>query len=198
MVEEASNIKNKPETETLDKRNDVETYRVEIKLTQIDENPKIVKGNICTVIDDLGLYVECKDFLAVSIMSIAFVLLQFFSNNLDSIEGLWTSILPSLLGITIAVYTILFSLDDSICRKLNNIASDEKNPYEVLHATFVFGLIVQCFSLIWGLLMEVIEICIGKTATKSLCWFLLFFSIIWTINMVLHLYTLRTFRIESK
>ena len=197
MFESSSEIKNDSNAIVSDNQNEAEIYNVTVCLMkEHKEKGEVIKiGNICTIIDDLGKHINGKEVLATTIISVVCVLLLFFSNNLemDEVKCLLSSILPSLLGFTIAVYTILFGFNETICKRLKKEALDGKVPFEVLHASFVFGLVIQGFSLIVGLLADVMPKCMNTNLAISICWFLLFFSIVWTINMVLHLYALRTF-----
>lgn len=164
-----------------------------------NKTEKIKTENICRIIDDLGENIKGKEVLCSAIISGICALLLFFSEDLcmSKICGLLCSFMPNLLGFTIAAYTILFSLNENVCKRLKVVAPDGKIPFEVLHASFVFGLIIQGVSLLLGLLGNVILKCMNHDFAISICWFLLFFSITWVVNMVLYLYSLRTFIVEK-
>lgn len=147
--------------------------------------------DICKIIDDLGLYVRLKEVIIVTALSLPFVLLLLFSGSLciDEIKELLLTIIPSLLGFSIAAYTILFGLSD----KLHIKSLSGEKVFEVVQASFIFGLITQGIALIIGLTAEVMSKCMDWAIATFICYFSLFFSIIWILNMVLHLYSLRTF-----
>lgn len=166
-----------------------------------NRNNKLIKDeNICKIIDDLGNNIKGKEVLYIALISVFCTLLPFFCGYLcmDEISDLLCSIQPNLLGFSIAAYTILFGFDEALCRRLKNKAHDNKIPFEVLHASFTFGIVFQGFSLIVGLLSNVLLKCMNEKLAISICWFLLFFSIIWTINMILYFYAARTFIVESQ
>ena len=134
-------------------------------------------------------------FIFSSVFSLLVTLLSWLYGSvcLECIREFYNSVLPSLLGFSITVYTVLFNLNDSIIDRLKKKADDGRFPYEVLHATFLFGILIQGVVLILGIFANSIVRCLPKELVAFICWFALIFIIVWTINMVLHLYALRTF-----
>ena len=167
---------------------------------KINEVHKDGRGHTCEVtlyevFKDIIQNLVKKEVKVISWVSIIIGLIMTFDNSLclECIRELFNSVLPSLLGFSITVYAILFGINDTVRDKLLQKASDGKIPIEVLHATFVFGIIIQGFILIiYILLYTKIQFIFPKIAGGLSC-FMLSFIILWTINTVLHLYTLRTF-----
>lgn len=112
---------------------------------------------------------------------------------LECIREFYYSVLPNLLGFSITVYAILFGLNDIVRKNLQQEATDKKIPFEVLHATFAFGIIIQAVILILGILSFTLIQFIPKVIVGFISWILLSFIILWTIHTVLYLYSLRTF-----
>ena len=167
---------------------------------KINEVHKDAIGHPCEV----PLSKVCKDIIhnlvkkevkIIFFVSIIIGLIMAFCNSLclECIRELFNSVLPSLLGFSITVYAILFGINDTVRNKLQQKASDGKIPIEVLHSTFVLGIIIQGFTLIIYILSYTKTQFICPQIAGGLSCFMLSFIILWTINTVLHLYTLRTF-----
>lgn len=152
-------------------------------------------ASLWEVLNDLKKNIKVKDVIWVAVFSVAFVLLIFFLGDLcmKEIRNLLLAILPNLLGFTIAVYTIVFSFGKEVCKRMKRETADGEKPFEILHASFAFGLVFQGFSLIIGLLSKIMLKYINENVVIFTCWFLLFFSIIWVVHCVFYLYPLRTF-----
>lgn len=140
--------------------------------------------SICKVINDLKKHVSFKEVAYITVLSL-FLLLFLNEFSLIKVRGLLNSIVPNLLGFSIASYTVLFGINANICIK----ADDGEEPFEVLHASFVFGLMIEILALILDIMLK----CVYNPVVNFTLSFILFFSIIWTLNMILHLYALRTF-----
>ena len=127
----------------------------------------------------------CEAIFFIFIASV----LTWMSNEMDifcssCIKGAIYSIIPSLLGFSIAAYTIIIGLGDKIHYKLTK--GGKERSIEVMYATFILGVIIHSFTLLMAVL--------GKCFPIDVCVFFFIFSIVWSINMTIHLYCLRTFK----
>lgn len=158
------------------------------------------KVGLKDVLCDIWKHLEKKKLSWTLLLSFVFSLLvttlSWFVDSicLECIREFYNSVSPSLLGFSITIYAVLFSLDDNITNRLKEEATDKRIPYEVLHATFLFGIIVQGGILMFGLLTNAIVNCLPKEFVAFIYWFVLTFIIVWIIHTSLHLYSLRTFR----
>lgn len=150
----------------------------------------------------VSLWDVCKDIVkyfnwikALIILGISIIIGAIISYSLcfECLREFYYSVLPSLLGFSITVYAILFGINDTVRNRLQQEASDEKKPFNVLHATFAFGIIIQGIILIVGMLSYTLIKFISKTIVGCIGWILLSFIVLWTIHTVLYLFSLRTF-----
>ena len=167
------------------------------KINEVHEDTKECprEASLCKVCKDIKQNLPQKEKWIIIIVSMIIGFIMSFSNSfcLECIRELFNAVLPSLLGFSITVYAILFGINDTVQNRLLQKASDEKIPFEVLHATFVFGILIQGFTLIlYTLLYTTIQFISPKIVGGVSC-SLLSLIILWAINTVLHLYALRTF-----
>lgn len=152
---------------------------------------KIILNDIIKNINKCKLAVFIIISLVIGIISMVSHFISPFC--LECIREFYYSVLPNLLGFSITVYAILFGLNDIVRKNLQQEATDKKIPFEVLHATFAFGIIIQAVILILGILSFTLIQFIPKVIVGFISWILLSFIILWTIHTVLYLYSLRTF-----
>lgn len=172
---------------------------------KMNEKHKNVMGYPC----NLFLKEVCKDILKsiikrevkiIALISffVGFIMYFFNSLCLECVKEFYFSVLPSLLGFSITIYTVLFGINDTIRNRLQQKASDGKIPIEVLHSTFILGIIIQGVALILGMFVDIIAHLLSKSITGSICCFILTFIILWTLNTVFHLYSFRTFTYNNQ
>lgn len=144
--------------------------------------------NVCigTIICDLlcNLSWDRASIVFVVDLVTLFLLRGILSISIDAI----LDIVIMLIGFQLAAYTILLSIGDSNGKLIIN-ANDGKSPFEVLHANFVIGLLLNLWLLIMVISIE--RYC--NCRVHALCVFLLIYSLLWTGNIILDLYAIRTF-----
>lgn len=173
-------------------RNKMNERHKEVKGYSRKVSYKIILNDIIKNIDKCKLVVfGLISFLIGLLMSMASHFIDPFC--LECIREFYYSVLPSLLGFSITVYTILFGFNDTVRNRLQQKATDKKIPFEVLHSTFAFGVIVQGVILILGMLSFTLLQFIPKVIIGCISWILLTFIVLWTIHTVLYLFSLRTF-----
>lgn len=149
----------------------------------------VVVKSIFQVLWDILRYLGISNWVKILLI----IGLLYLSNSASVfspivVMDLIKAVIPSLLGFSITAYTVLFALPSPIQKRLQYKVKGKK-PFEVLHASFVFGLIIQCLTLIFAFVSE-IWMYIGL---RNICCSGLLFSILWTINIALHLYSTRTY-----
>ena len=143
---------------------------------------------LATIVYDVITNIKWKEVSAVFIVDVIIMSLMDIRAEIETKEILNVSI--SLLGFQLTAYAILFSLG-GINRRLLMKATDNRRPFEVMHATFVFGIIIN-ITLLGLALLQVEASCLYNTIRL----FLVIFSLLWTVNAVFHLYATRTFMKE--
>lgn len=147
------------------------------------------------VLKDLKNNLKCCEVVVTSCIALlVFVCLLclYSSNNLClclNIEQVLMPIILALFGVSVASVSILYSLNEDTKTKLNQIANDYKRPYDTLIAIFIFEAFIDCIVLLLYL---------GNLFWKNDYILIIEFSITvwcitWGINMILHLFTVRTF-----
>lgn len=107
------------------------------------------------------------------------------------------AVFPSLTGCSIAGYAIIFMLGDRDAFK----QKDKRNKYiySVLCATFVFTIIMQLFTILLSFIARYCDLSeCSISYLISAIFVLSTFSILLTCNLVLHLFTIRTFICQYK
>ncbi len=138
------------------------------------------------------ILVRNVDYLELVVSLIISGLLTWYANSETTFCGFCLrdtiySIIPSLLGFSIAAYTILLSFENKVYYRLSlRCSKDKKRPIRVLYATFVLGMIIEGIALLLGVFSNNVMVVINT--------FVLIFSIIWTVNMVIHLFCVSTFK----
>ena len=141
---------------------------------------------LATIVYDIITNIKWKEVSVVFIVDVIIMSFMYVLNaEIKTKEILNVSI--SLLGFQLTAYAILFSLG-GINKRLLMKATDGCRPFEVIHATFVFGIIINITLL--GLAMLQVK---TSCPDNSICLFLVIFSLLWTVNTVFHLYATRTF-----
>lgn len=146
---------------------------------------KIVNKNITTVICDIICNVSWTEVSVSFILSLIIMCLKNENLNFSIDDILNVSI--TLLGFQLAAYAILFGLGN-VNKKLTQKAKNGYKPFEVLHATFVFGMCINALVVIFSLLQIIPNCC-----NLEICVCGAIFSLIWIVNIVFHLYATRTF-----
>lgn len=147
------------------------------------------KVGLCRILDDLAKGIEwCEvSFVAFFSFVLSFWVYSINVFSLETLQRIIYDLVPNLIGFSLTIYVVLFSLGKFITERL------EGTPFEVLHATFVGGILIQILTLFVIFILDIAE------CDKSIYWvnvsicFLLSFSLIWLVNMLFHLYSLRTF-----
>lgn len=155
---------------------------------------------LCHVLGDLVKGFKCCEVISVAFLSLVLSISVYCTNNfsLEELKCVIYTLLPNLIGFSLTIYVVLFGISSLIIERLKEKSDDNKIPFEVLHATFMGGFLFQILTLFITFILDITKCDI------SICWinvsicFLLSFSLIWLINMILHLYSLRTFMIIDK
>jgi len=150
---------------------------------------------LCRVLGDLIKGLKCCEVISVASLSLVLSLLVYCTNkfSLEELKSVVYTLLPNLIGFSLTIYVVLFGLSSLIIERLKEKSDDRKIPFEVLHATFVGGFLSQFLTLFITFILDM------SKCNVSICWvnvsicFLLSFSLIWLINMIFHLYSLRTY-----
>ena len=158
-------------------------------MIMVSDTQETIKVSLCEIAANLVRNVDCLEFVVSLIIS---SLLTWYANCETTfcdfcLRDTIYSIIPSLLGFSIAAYTILLSLENKVYYRLSlRCPKDKKRPIKVLYATFVLGMIIEGIALLLGVFSNNTMVVINT--------FVLIFSIIWTVNMVIHLFCVSTFK----
>lgn len=105
------------------------------------------------------------------------------------------NIFPNLLGFVITGFTILYGLQGVILERLTHKANDGETPFHVISAYFSLTCVSMLLTLILAILFK--NITINNPCCEKLCFFitlcLMEISFLSTINIIFHLFALRTF-----
>lgn len=136
---------------------------------------------------DIYIHTEKGPFWLITVISGLLTVVMYFVPCCKC--NFMLSAITSLFGFTITAYTIMFALSERIQNRLQEKANDKKVPAELMHSTFIMGLLFQALTLISGCVIPALKI----HWAISILHFLFFFSVLWSIHTALHLYSLRTF-----
>ena len=153
----------------------------------MEDKSHVEKKCILALLVDVWKNLDKCKLIGVFLLSLIMLLIFIICKNNDLLNYL-LNLGNDLLGFYIAAYAIIFSL---AVDKLNiNCKEDGKSPFEVLHATFVFGFLIQfCLTIS----SSFIDFCNCSEYIKYFFAFWAFYSLFWSINCVLYLYATRTF-----
>lgn len=138
------------------------------------------------------------EIITCIIISLIVTVLIIMCGNVETsnfVEGILT-IFPSLAGFSITGYIFIITSMHSMPND-----SQEKDPYSVLCAMFAFTILVQLISISLAFILESCnyKLCIFscylekcKLLQSILC-IISIFALLLTINLVFHLFPLRTF-----
>ena len=103
-------------------------------------------------------------------------------------------VIPNLLGFVITGFTILYGLQGIILERITQNANDGNTPFHVISACFSLTCVAMLLTLILAIIFK--NITIHNTCCEKLCFFITLFlteiSFLSTINIIYHLFALRT------
>lgn len=139
------------------------------------------------------------DFLWFFLISILFLIIMviispnsFYNNSIinntgTNLPSMALSILPSMAGLVIAGFA--FILASKLPDKLNKNSGNGYTYYDEICANFAFAIILQICTIIYALIFEILRI--SNIISIYALFFLMIFSFLLTINLVLNMYTTR-------
>lgn len=98
-----------------------------------------------------------------------------------------TGVLPNVLGFGIGVYALVFAINSSLLRKIQSSYKGKQGSVLLLNADMALPLLSMFFAILIGVLHKTFP---GVKALEVMSWFALWWSMIYTLELIYTLFDL--------
>lgn len=168
-----------------------------------NNSPTFKKVGCRKLLCDMYDHISKGKLILILLIALTFsILLHLCANICNNVE-MYISVSLTLMGFSLAAFAILIGskeIMDKINVQYNETGSKYRSrcrkntkpkPVETMFADLVLGLIVQGVSILWYIVINNFHCVCNLIETISLA--LVLIEILWSIHIIIHIYTLRTF-----
>lgn len=159
-----------------------------------DKMSNFKKVDCCIIFCDICNNLSKSVLITVLFIAVLASLLSYYygeakCNNYE----MFVNVSSTLMGFSLAAFAILIGSKEIMDKKNMIVCDNNKKikPVEIIFADLAFGLIIQCVSILLFIIMAHIKCDSNFVKVSSLA--LMLSEILWSIHIIIHVYTLRTY-----